>query len=85
MERIKKLQNYKSQNNTSVISLYIPPNYTLSLLSQKLTYEKAMSTNIKNKNNRKGVLSSITKIQSYLKNIKSIPETGMVLFAEQCI
>lgn len=87
-KHLDTLKNYQSNENntpTSMVSLIIPPSYSLDKLRQKMIQEQSTASNIKNRLNRQSVQSALTKINVYLKEIKDIPNTGIALFAEQYI
>lgn len=88
MITIEKIRDYKppqSGGPTSMITLIIPPNTNTTMLRQKINYEYQTAGNIKNNSNRKSVKKALKHIQTYLKNIKKIPDTGIALYSEQLI
>jgi peptide subunit release factor 1 (eRF1) len=82
------IRNYKPQHYggpTSVITLAIPPDTKLAILTARMKKEEQTVQNIKNNTNRKSTLKAMSCINEYLRSLKTIPDTGLVLFAEQCI
>lgn len=88
MEVTKSFVQWLSQqrsetNGTSLITVYIPSGYSLSLITKKLVLEQSTGTNIKDKNVGKAVLSalrsSLQTLKSYGKH--NAPENGLVLCA----
>lgn len=88
MTTIEKIRDYKPLQNkgpTSMISLIIPPSTNTTILRQKINYEYQTAGNIKNNSNRKSVKKALKNLQTYLKNVKKLPETGIALYSEQSI
>ena len=82
--KIKKLLKYlknKKGFHTELISLYIPHDRKLSDITNHLKNEISESQNIKSKLTRKNVLDGISTLLGQLKNIKSVPENGLVMFS----
>jgi len=85
--------NYQSTRNlslakansggTSLVTMYIPSCYSMSLVSDKITSELSTAPNIKSKAVRKDVISALKSasnaIKSYNKHIA--PVNGLVLCA----
>jgi peptide chain release factor subunit 1 len=67
--------------HTELISLYIPHDRKLSDVTNYLKNEVSESQNIKSKLTRKNVLDSISILLGQLKNIKQVPENGLVLYS----
>jgi peptide chain release factor subunit 1 len=67
--------------HTELISLYIPPEKKISDVTNYLKNEISESQNIKSKLTRKNVLDGINSILGQLKNIKEIPENGLIIFS----
>lgn len=76
---VKMLAEAKG-NGTSMISLIIPPDKSLSVVNTMLTTEYGTATNIKSRVNRLSVLSAISSAQQKLKQFKTLPENGIALF-----
>jgi peptide chain release factor subunit 1 len=79
----KMLENLSNKRgfHTELISLYIPHDRKLSDVTNYLKNEISESQNIKSKLTRKNVLDSISSLLGQLKNIKDIPENGLVMFS----
>ena len=79
----KLLDNLKKKKgfHTELISLYIPHDRKVSDVTNHLKNEVSESQNIKSKLTKKNVLDSIASLQGQLKNIKKVPENGLVMFS----
>lgn len=80
-EFVEKLSQLSSASRgTSLITMYIPGNYALSLVSDKLKCELSTASNIKSKNVRNDVITAIKSAQNSLKSYNLMaPENGLVL------
>lgn len=67
--------------HTELISLYIPHDRKISDVTNHLKNEISESANIKSKLTRKNVTESINSLLGQLKNIKDVPEYGLVMFS----
>ena len=67
--------------HTELISLYIPHDRKISDVTNHLKDEISESQNIKSKLTRKNVLDSINSLLGQLKNIRELPENGLVMFS----
>jgi peptide chain release factor subunit 1 len=67
--------------HTELISLYIPHDRKISDVTNHLKNEISESQNIKSKLTRKNVLDSISSLLGKLKNIREVPENGLVMFS----
>jgi peptide chain release factor subunit 1 len=67
--------------HTELVSLYIPHDRKISDVTNHLKNEVSESQNIKSKLTKKNVLDSINSLLGKLKNIKKIPENGLVMFS----
>ena len=84
MELLKQLSLEKSlTGGTSLITIYVPSNYALSLVTQNLTSELSTASNIKDKSVRKSVISSLKSCLVMVKSLKwnNAPENGLVLLS----
>jgi peptide chain release factor subunit 1 len=79
----KLLENLGNKKgfHTELISLYIPHDKKISDVTNYLKNEISESQNIKSKLTRKNVLDSISSLLGQLKNIKEVPENGLVMFS----
>ena len=67
--------------HTELISVYIPHDRKISDVTNHLKNEISESQNIKSKLTRKNVLDSISSLLGQLRNIKDVPENGLVMFS----
>ncbi|MFX1504397.1 MAG: peptide chain release factor aRF-1 [Promethearchaeota archaeon] len=79
----QKLEELKGKKgfHTELISLYIPHDRKISDVTNYLKNEISESQNIKSKLTRKNVLDGINSLLGQLKNIKDVPENGLVMFS----
>ncbi|MHA1272282.1 MAG: peptide chain release factor aRF-1 [Promethearchaeota archaeon] len=79
----KLIEHLKSKKgfHTELISLYIPPERKISDVTNYLKNEISESQNIKSKLTRKNVLDSISSLLGQLRNIRELPENGLVMFS----
>ena len=77
---LKKLSNYESNNSTSMVSLFIPKDYDIWLVSKKINDELGTASNIKSRENRQSVISALKSIQFHLKLFKEAPANGLVIY-----
>jgi len=76
---IKKLDACKG-NNTSFVSLCIPPDKQLTQISTMLTEEMSASGGIKSKSTRQSVQAAITSTKERLKLFKKTPPNGIIVY-----
>ena len=79
----KLLETLKSKKgfHTELISVYIPHNRKISDVTGHLKNEISESQNIKSKLTRKNVLEGIGALLGQLRNIKDVPENGLVMYS----
>ncbi len=77
---LENLSNKKGFH-TELISLYIPHDRKISDVTNYLKNEISESQNIKSKLTRKNVLDGISSLLGQLKNIRGVPEKGLVMFS----
>jgi len=77
---VKSLSSVVGLSNTSMITLAIPPSKSISHVNSMLTMEYGTASNIKSRVNKLSVLSAITSVQHKLKQYKSTPPTGLVIY-----
>lgn len=80
---VHRLSEMRSQTGgTSLITLQIPSNHSMGLVTKSLTNELSTATNIRDKSVRKSVISTL---KSALNAVKcygyTAPENGLVLCA----
>lgn len=69
----------KRGKGTELVSLYIPPDKSLSDVAAQMREEYSQAMNIKSARTRKNVQSALEVIMQRLKLIKEVPENGIVL------
>lgn len=82
--RTKKLLDRlrsKKGFHTELVSLYIPHDRKISDVTNYLKNEISESQNIKSKLTRKNVLDSISSLLGQLRNIREVPENGLIMFS----
>ena len=67
--------------HTELVSLYIPHDRKISDVTNHLKNEVSESQNIKSKLTKKNVLDSINSLLGKLKNMKDLPDNGLVMFS----
>ena len=77
---IKDLENHKGRG-TELVSVYVPSSYELNKISSHIAQEQGTATNIKSKQTRDNVISSLEKIIQHLKLYKQTPKNGLAIFA----
>jgi len=80
-KKLLELLKSKKGFHTELISLYIPHDRKISDVTNHLKNEISESQNIKSKLTRKNVLDSISTLLEQLKNIREVPENGLVMFS----
>ena len=80
-KKLLDLLKSKKGFHTELISLYIPHDRKLSDVTNYLKNEISESQNIKSKLTRKNVLDSISTLMGQLKNIKEVPDNGLIMFS----
>ena len=65
---------------TELISVYIPPDFSISDEVAKLRDEHSQSGNIKSKTTRLNVQGALEKIMQYLKLYRNPPKNGLAIF-----
>jgi peptide chain release factor subunit 1 len=80
-QRMLEMLEGKEGRGTELITVYIPPGKQLSDVMNDLRTEWGTAGNIKSKTTKKNVQDGLTKVMEQLKLFKTIPPTGLVLFA----
>lgn len=78
-KEMNRLSSVKG-SGTELISIYVPPNFSLSDEINKLKEEYNQSGNIKSKATRLNVQGAIDKIIQYLRLFKKLPDNGIAVF-----
>lgn len=79
-KELKRLASVKG-SGTELISIYVPPGYSLSDEIARLKDEHGQAGNIKSKTTRLNVQSAIDRIIQYLRLYKEPPKNGFAVFA----
>lgn len=77
---IKDIENHRGRG-TELVSVYVPVGYDLNKIVSHISQEQGTASNIKSKQTRDNVISSLEKILQHLKLFKSTPVNGLALFA----
>ena len=77
---LEQLENLPGRG-TELVSVYVPPGKALSEVMNDLRNEWGTAVNIKSKTTRKNVQDALTKVMERLKLFKTIPPTGLAIFA----
>lgn len=77
LEKIEKLEG----RGTELVTVYIPPNKQIHDVMQDLRTEYGTAVNIKSKTTKKNVQDALTKAMEKLKLFKTVPPTGLAIFA----
>ena len=80
MKKLIKMLSNARGNGTSMITLSLPPGESLSKVNTMLTIEFGTATNIKSSVKKLSVLSAITSTQQKLKQYKSLPDNGLIIY-----
>jgi peptide chain release factor subunit 1 len=77
---VKELGTYKGRG-TELVTVYVPSGYDLNKINQQLSQEQGTATNIKSKQTRDNVISSLTRMLEHLKQYKRTPANGLAIFS----
>jgi peptide chain release factor subunit 1 len=77
---MKRLRSVRG-TGTELVSIYVPPDYSISEEMSKLRQEHDQASNIKSKVTRLNVQDAIEKMMQYLKLYKTAPKNGIAVFA----
>lgn len=77
---IEELEKY-SAPATTLLSLYIPPDYPIGKVMQQLREEYGTAANIKTKKTQQDVQTALSRAMEVLKNYNKTPKNGLVVFA----
>lgn len=77
---LKEVQAVRGRH-TELISIYVPAGYELTGKIQQLQQEQGTATNIKSKQTRDAVISSLEKMIQHLKGFEKTPPNGLICFA----
>jgi peptide chain release factor subunit 1 len=77
---LKRLASIRG-SGTELISVYIPPDFSIAEEMGKLKEESSQAGNIKSKSTRQNVQGALDKIIQFLRLYKRIPSNGVAIFA----
>ncbi len=77
---LKKLRQFRG-SGTQLVSVYIPANYPIPEIANKIREEINQAQNIKSKQTRTNVIAALERISNALKHFKKTPPNGLALFA----
>ncbi|MDE1865598.1 MAG: peptide chain release factor aRF-1 [Candidatus Micrarchaeota archaeon] len=77
---LKKLASIRG-SGTELISVYIPPDFSIAEEMGKLKEEHGQAGNIKSKSTRQNVQGALDKIIQFLRLYKKVPSNGLAIFA----
>ena len=78
-QMLKKLESCRG-NGTSLVSIMIGAGGDLNGTKKRLTDEYGKASNVKSRVNRQSILSALTSAQQKLKQYRTLPPNGLVLF-----
>ncbi len=76
---VRQLEGHRGRH-TELVTVYVPAEYNLNLISKQIDSEKSTAMNIKSKNTRKNVLDALERISRHLKLYKGTPKNGLAIF-----
>lgn len=83
-QSIERLERKKSFNGaTCLVTLYMPHGTSIPDVTNQLTDERGTAANIKSKQTGKAVTAALSSILSRLKQLKTLPKNGLVIFCGQ--
>lgn len=77
---LEKLSSYKG-GATELVSVYIPANYPIHEVANKIREEINQASNIKSKTTRNNVIAALEKIIAIIKMYGKTPQNGLAIFA----
>ena len=77
---VKEIEQHRGRG-TELVSVYVPAGYDLNKITTHISQEQGTATNIKSKQTRDNVISSLEKIIQHLKLYPKTPENGLAIFA----
>lgn len=77
---LKELRDVKGRG-TELVSVYVPAGYDLNKITTHISEEQGTATNIKSKQTRDAVISSLEKIIQHLKLYDKTPDNGLAVFS----
>ncbi|MCS7122819.1 MAG: peptide chain release factor aRF-1 [Candidatus Micrarchaeota archaeon] len=77
IKRIKQLKG----SGTQLVSVYIPANYPIAEIANRLRSEISQAENIKSKQTRTKVIGALERILNVLKGFRQTPPNGLIIFS----
>ncbi|MFW9924806.1 MAG: peptide chain release factor aRF-1 [Candidatus Thorarchaeota archaeon] len=83
-QSIERLERKKSFTGaTCLVTLYMPYGTSIPDVTSQLVDERGTASNIKSKQTGKAVVAALSSILSRLRNVRELPENGLVIFCGQ--
>lgn len=79
-EIVETLSQIKGRH-TELVSVLIPPDTNINIVTRQLESEKSTASNIKSKQTRSAVITALETIIRKLKEYKKTPDNGLALYA----
>jgi len=80
-QSLERIERKKSQiGATTLVSLYMPNGTSIPDVTQQLVNERGTAANIKSKATGKAVIAALSSILNRLKQIRQLPDNGLVIF-----
>ncbi|MBK5112403.1 MAG: peptide chain release factor aRF-1 [Candidatus Heimdallarchaeota archaeon] len=80
-QSLERIERKRSQTGaTSLVSLYMPNGTSIPDVTQQLVNERGTAANIKSKATGKAVTAALSSILNRLKQVRTLPENGLVIF-----
>lgn len=77
---VKELEKFKGRH-TELVSVYVPSDYDLNLITNHIAQEQGTASNIKSKQTRENVIGALEKMLQHLRLFKRTPPNGLVVFS----
>ncbi len=77
---VNEIKSMKARH-TELISVYVPADYNINVVSKQLESEKSTASNIKSATTRKNVQEALESLIRKIKGMKKTPKNGIVMFA----
>jgi len=68
-------------SGTELVSVYLPPDGSLSSMRSRIKNEYSQAQNIKSKTTRNNVQDALSSIETTLQSYETVPENGLVIFS----
>ncbi|MCK5159386.1 MAG: peptide chain release factor 1, partial [Candidatus Heimdallarchaeota archaeon] len=80
-QSLERLERKRSFNGaTCLVSLYMPNGISIPDVTQQLVDERGTAANIKSKQTGKAVTAALSSILTRLKQVRQLPDNGLVIF-----